>query len=637
MWRMRWTNAAATVLLLGSIVQAAQDVTSRDDIIVGVPNDGDWPKQESPARVIDDHANTKYLHFKGDRVPDAGPTGFRVTPAVGPTVVNGMTFTTANDCPARDPIEFELHGSNESVGGPYKLIFKGQIADFKQVWPWPRSAKTATAIVFSNNTAYRHYQVLFPAIRDPADACANSMQIAEVELLTITHKATSPEPPEGAVITSPVPLQWTSGETAALHDVYFGKTPELTEANLIASLQPAYPAMCQMPADLEPGATYYWRVDQIDGSGKVCIGDVWHFVAAPNTAYSPSPRDGDKWIRTDAILSWLPGRTATAHEVFVGTHKQAVVARDASVFQASQVAPIYGPGPLEPGATYYWAVDELDGGSRYEGSVWSFTTFSDGGVKAEYFSNVTLSGKPAVTQIEDQIDHDWGEGTIAALLSDGVSARWTADLEIAISDTFTFITTSDDGVRLWLDGKLLIDNWTGHGPMDDYSRPVELAPGIYSLRMEWYEVWMGAMVQLWWQTPSTSRQIVPAGPLQPPLRAGPLFPANGDVNVPHNVAIKWSAGDLAVAHDVYFGRDAEAVAAATPADTAIYQGRLPLDQTTWTPGSLECNQTYYWRVDEINPDEPDSPWRGRISSFTTAACSPPTTPSVVRRGSPAGR
>jgi hypothetical protein len=618
---MRHANlakVAVVILLLGSTVQAGHDVTSREDIIVGVPNDGDWPSQESPALALDDHANTKYLHFKGDRFPDAGPTGFRVTPAAGSTVVNAMTFTTANDCPARDPIEFELHGSNQGIDGPYKLIVRGEIFDFKQDWPWPRNTKTTTPIVFSNNTAYRHYQVLFPAIRDPTDACANSMQIAEVELLAMTYQATAPQPAEGTVVMTPVFLRWTAGETAALHNVYLGKTPELTEADQIASLQPAFPAVCQTPADLEPGAIYYWRVDQIDGEGKVYVGDVWHFVATPNTAYAPTPRDGDKWMSTDTVLAWLPGRTATTHEVFFGTHQQAVSARDTTTFQGRQEAPVYAPGPLEPGRTYHWAVDELDESSRYAGSVWSFTTFSGGGVKAEYFSNMTLSGPPAVTQIEDQIDHYWGEGTIAGLLNDGVSARWTADLEIAIADTYTFITTSDDGVRLWLDGELLIDNWTEHGPMDNYSRPVELAPGIYELRVEWYDFWAGATLQLWWETPALGRQIIPAGPLQPPLWAKPLYPADGDANVPQNVMLRWSAGDWAVAHDVYFGRDAEAVAAATPTDTGIYQGRLPREQTTWTVGPLERNQTCYWRIDEINPDEPASPWRGRVCSFTPA-------------------
>jgi hypothetical protein len=372
------------------------------------------------------------------------------------------------------------------------------------------------------------------------------MQIAEVELLAMTHKATAPEPLEGAVVAGPVVLRWTAGETAVLHNVYLGRTPELTEAHRIASLQPAFPAMCQTPADLEPGATFYWRVDQISGEGKVYAGDVWYFVTTPNTAYSPTPRDGDKWMNTNIVLSWLPGRTATAHEVFFGTRKQAVIARE----PYSRVARTHlsCPGPLEP-THLYWAVDELDGGSRYAGPVWSFTTFSGGGVKAEYFPNMALSGAPAVTQIEDSIDHYWGEGTIAGLSSDGVSARWTADLEIAIADTYTFITTSDDGVRLWLDGELLIDNWTDHGPMDNYSRPVELA-GIYSLRMEWYGVdgrpWSTLVANA-----IHGPTIIPAGPCSP--RCGPSHSIpQDDVNLPQNVTLRWSAFDLSIAHDIYF-------------------------------------------------------------------------------------
>jgi len=294
-----------------------------------------------------------------------------------------------------------------------------------------------------------------------------------------------------------------------------------------------------------------------------------------------------------------------------------VVVRDAGALMGTFVAQMCDPGALEPGVTYYWAVDELNEGGRYAGPVWSFTTFNGGGVKAEYFPNMTLSGEPILTQIEDQINYFWN-GTIVDGLSDAVSARWTADLEIAIADAWTFITTSDDGVRLWLDGELVIDNWTDHGPMDDYSGPRELAPGFYSLRLEWYDLQAGSTIQLWWQTPGVDRRILPAGPLQPPLRAKLPDPANGDVNVPCDVVLAWSTGDLAVAHDVYFGRDAAAVAAATPADTTLYQGSLPLERTTWTPGPLEPNQTYYWRIDEVNPEDPNSPWKTQVWTFTTA-------------------
>ncbi|MFH1882892.1 MAG: LamG-like jellyroll fold domain-containing protein [Planctomycetota bacterium] len=159
------------------------DVTVPGDIVKGVPDDGDWPGGEYPALAIDDNTGTKYLHFKGE----IEPTGIQVTPLDGPSIVTGLTFTTANDAAERDPIAFELSGSNESIDGPYELIASGDIVDFAQADAWPRFTKNATPILFYNNVAYAHYQVLFPAVRDAASA--NSMQIAEVELLGVPAPA----------------------------------------------------------------------------------------------------------------------------------------------------------------------------------------------------------------------------------------------------------------------------------------------------------------------------------------------------------------------------------------------------------------------------------------------------------------
>jgi hypothetical protein len=153
------------------------DVTAPGDAVQGVPNDGDWPGAEYPALAIDDNVNTKFLHFKGA----IQPTGIQVTPAVGSTIVTGLTFTTANDSPERDPVKFELSGSNDSIDGPWTPIAAGDIVDFAQAEAWPRFTMNATAISFENAVAYKHYQVLFTAVRDAGSA--NSMQIAEVELL----------------------------------------------------------------------------------------------------------------------------------------------------------------------------------------------------------------------------------------------------------------------------------------------------------------------------------------------------------------------------------------------------------------------------------------------------------------------
>jgi len=155
------------------------DVTGPGDVIQGVPNDGDWPGAETPDLAIDNDTSTKYLHFKGE----TEPTGFQVTPASGATIVTELTLTSANDAVERDPISFELYGSNDGIDGPYTLIAAGDVVDFAQADPIARFTKNTTPIVFENDVAYTSYQLLFPTVRDAASA--NSMQIAEVELIGV--------------------------------------------------------------------------------------------------------------------------------------------------------------------------------------------------------------------------------------------------------------------------------------------------------------------------------------------------------------------------------------------------------------------------------------------------------------------
>jgi hypothetical protein len=155
------------------------DVTAPNDVVQGDPNDGDWPGAETPDLMIDDDAATKFLHFKGF----SESTGIQVTPAIGATVVTGLTFTTANDAPERDPVAFELSGSNDGIDGSYTLIASGDIVDFAQDEAWPRFTKNETPIAFNNTAAYTTYKIVFTAVRDATSA--NSMQVAEVELAGI--------------------------------------------------------------------------------------------------------------------------------------------------------------------------------------------------------------------------------------------------------------------------------------------------------------------------------------------------------------------------------------------------------------------------------------------------------------------
>jgi hypothetical protein len=157
----------------------AVDVTAPGDVVIGQPDDGDWPGAETPDLAIDDNTGTKFLHFKGE----TQPSGIIVTPAMGYTVVTGLTLTTANDAVERDPVAYELYGSNLGTDGPWTLIAAGDVDDFARPIAWPRFTKNVTPIGFANTASYANYKLMFPAVRTPTSA--NSMQIGEVELLGV--------------------------------------------------------------------------------------------------------------------------------------------------------------------------------------------------------------------------------------------------------------------------------------------------------------------------------------------------------------------------------------------------------------------------------------------------------------------
>ncbi|UCC21821.1 MAG: hypothetical protein JSW23_08390, partial [Planctomycetota bacterium] len=95
-------------------------------------------------------------------------------------------------------------------------------------------------------------------------------------------------------------------------------------------------------------------------------------------------------------------------------------------------------------------------------------------------------------------------------------------------------------------------------------------------------------------------------------------PRHGEQEVSAVTILTWNPGDNAVSHDVYFGDDPAAVEDAnnTPGVWEEYKGNY--DVNSWDPGGLELDKMYYWRIDEVNPSDPCSPWKGRVWRFRTA-------------------
>ncbi|MEV6923359.1 PA14 domain-containing protein [Dactylosporangium sp. NPDC051485] len=114
---------------------------------------------------------------------------------------------------------------------------------------------------------------------------------------------------------------------------------------------------------------------------------------------------------------------------------------------------------------------------------------------AEYFANKTLSGVPAVTRLDDAVDFDWGEGSPdPAIPADQFSARWTKTTQLA-AGTYEFTVIGDDGVRLYVDGKLVLDSWVDQGAAPHVVSRT-LGQGTHVIVLEYYEAFVDAVARL---------------------------------------------------------------------------------------------------------------------------------------------
>ncbi|MDM8564110.1 PA14 domain-containing protein [Candidatus Halobeggiatoa sp. HSG11] len=143
----------------------------------------------------------------------------------------------------------------------------------------------------------------------------------------------------------------------------------------------------------------------------------------------------------------------------------------------------------------------------------------------QYFNSKDLSGSPVYTTTETSIDHSWGTGSPdGAVNSDSFSTRWVGVFEFEESD-YTFTATSDDGVRVYVDGSIVIDAWVNQGPTT-YTETLPLEAGLHSIKVEYYENTGGATINVGWvQTSDIAGNAL-------------TFDGTDDyVNVPYNEAL----------------------------------------------------------------------------------------------------
>jgi beta-glucosidase len=127
------------------------------------------------------------------------------------------------------------------------------------------------------------------------------------------------------------------------------------------------------------------------------------------------------------------------------------------------------------------------------------------GLKAEFFANKNLEGRPVLTRTDESVNFDWGMSSPAPTVpADDFSARWTGKIVPTVAGKYRLGMVADDGARIFLDGKLIAEDWTDHAPTTITGEVTLEAGKAYDLKLEYYENKLGAVAKLVWQPPTTS-------------------------------------------------------------------------------------------------------------------------------------
>jgi hypothetical protein len=449
-------------------------------------------------------------------------------------------------------------------------------------------------------------------------------------------QASNPSPADSAAdIAVDADLSWSAGSGAASHDVYFGtSSPGSYQGNQAATTFDT--------GAMSNNTTYYWRIDEVNTAGTT-TGTVWNFttiVAAPGQASNPSPADSAADIAVDADLSWSAGSGTASHDVYFGTSSP-------GTFQGNQAATTFDTGAMSNDTTYYWRIDEVNAGGTTNGTVWSFTTIVAGPGQAS-----SPSPGNGATDVAVNADLSWTAGSGATsrdvyfgtsspgsyqgnqtattfdtgAMSNDTTYYWRIDEVNAAGTTtgvvwsFTTIVAAPGPATNPSPGNGATDvavnadfSWTaGSGAASHDVYFGTSSPGSYQGNQAATTFDTGTMANdttYYWRIDEVNASGTTTGTVwsfttivAAPGSASSPSPANAASDVDINANLSWSAGSGAVSHDVYFGTSSP----------GSYQGNQAA--TTFEPGTMANDTTYYWRIDEINVGGTTT---GAVWNFTT--------------------
>ncbi len=410
--------------------------------------------------------------------------------------------------------------------------------------------------------------------------------------------AYDPIPVDGAQFTGPaVTLSWTAGLGATTHTVYIGDNfDDVNNAvDGLPQTETTYDAGL-----LDKGKVYYWRVDEFDGT-ETHKGNLWSFETPPSIPITDPNLVG--WWKFDGEafdLGYVIDYSGYDHHGTPVGDLQLVAGYDGGALEFDgdgdyiNIDGFKGilaneAGVQQPLTVTAW-VNSTDSGDR---TIVSWGT-STSGIRIDFR---LFSGRL-------RVEHGAGNRQGDTNLIDG---EWH---HVALT-MVEGATISYPEVILWLDGK--DDTRAGTDP-DAFAITARDDLNIGRRVHNDSRHFLGSLddVRLY-DKALTAEEIALVMRIDLLLAHTPS-PANRATDVSFNTALSWTPGDDAAQHDIYIGTDEQAVANADASDTTgIYQGRQDLGNESFSP-ALALEQTFYWRIDEINSDGSIS--KGRLWKFT---------------------
>jgi hypothetical protein len=163
----------------------------------------------------------------------------------------------------------------------------------------------------------------------------------------------------------------------------------------------------------------------------------------------------------------------------------------------------------------------LGTGTGLTGSYYDYSSTTGAPTNSQAFGSLKF------TRIDPQVNFSWGNGSpSSAITTDSFAVRWTGQVETRFDDTYTFSMEADDGVRLWIDGALVLDSWKTQWVQID-AAPITLAAGKHNIQLDYYEGAQGAVAKLYWRsTKSPTRELIPQSQLYSSTSTGtPIYAA----------------------------------------------------------------------------------------------------------------